>query len=248
MSGLRRHGLAALAAAAVPFFSLLASTAAVAMESARRASVTLSSAGQSLSIEVTDIVGPGDLVREIAGKIDARVIVRRDPGTVGPVDINGLLAAEAIRVLSGRHSSALEYRAGRIAPIILVAARDGTTAPRRVVASASRSPTPPPASRQLSGVEIRNQQAKTLRDIVRLSYQHDRVAVDELAGIVASSDDPADTRGGDQRPGQHGRRQGGAAGGHRRPDRPRSPGASAGGPRSLAGRRRQRTAVCRRQT
>ena len=125
-------------------------------------------------------------------EIGAELILRRDPGTIGPVRIEGLAPAEAFRRLAGRHSLVLEFRGGRIARVMLIAAREATiAAPRSVVAKAAREACAGAPSPRSPELDARNRQATTIRDIVKLSYRHDDEAVAELAAIAATSADPA---------------------------------------------------------
>lgn len=191
MSGVRRNCLTALVVAVVCTADWWTSAVAMTAETARQSRVTFSPEDQSLTVLVEGVIPLNDLVGEIAREIDAQVIIRRDSGTVGPITIDGLSLPDAIRLISGRHSWALEYRAGRVVRIVLVAARGGSASTHRpVIAGAPRLPVQTSAFRQASEAKVSTRKAKALRDIIKLSYRRDGGAVDDLAAIVASNDDP----------------------------------------------------------
>jgi hypothetical protein len=176
----------------VPLVGPIASTSGLTVESGRQPAVTLSLEDQLLSVEVTRAVQLDKVVGEIAGALNAQLITRGNPGSVGPVKIERLSPVDVVRLISGRHSWAVEYGVGRISRIIIVAARDKSgVAHQPIVAKAPQLPSRDSPLHKASRGQTRNETAIKLRDVVRLSYRKDRAAVDELAGIVAASDDPA---------------------------------------------------------
>ncbi len=144
----------------------------------------------TLSLHLDEAVPLVDIVREIGIAIGAEVAVWRDPGPIGPIDIESLQPSDMLLELAGSKSLALRYRDGRIAEIILIGRRDGTLAiERHVIQPPTAEPPPQPAVLTEESAESR--EAASVRDIVKLSYRQDRAAMAELQHLFETSDDPA---------------------------------------------------------
>ena len=141
----------------------------------------------ALAVRVAEPLPLAALVGEIATAIGAQLLVRRDPGMVGPVDLDGLPVREVLTRLAGRHSLALRYRRGAIVAIVLVAATEETDrSPRRVVALARAGALPLPS---FPAMEAANRQAVAIREVIGLSYRRNAAAIAELRRLASGSDD-----------------------------------------------------------
>ncbi len=157
------------------------------------ATVTVDAAGR-VSLHTDRGLPLAEIVRAIGAAVGADVTVRRDPGTVGPLAVDGIAADDLLARLAGHHSLAMRYADDRLVEIILVARRGqapgndaeaAPAAPRATPVGTFRPPPPSPAE-----VE-RSRRAAEIRDVVKLSYRSDAAATAELARLVTAGADPA---------------------------------------------------------
>lgn len=131
-----------------------------------------------LEVRLASPLPLADLVRRVGAELGAEVVVRGDPGTVGPLALAGLTPAEALHRLAGRNAIALLFADEAIVTIVLAA-------PARVApAMAAASERPAPAARSLS-------RGAAVRDVVALGYRSDKAARAELLRLAGASDEPA---------------------------------------------------------
>ena len=146
----------------------------------------------TLAVRAVEAGPLAGLLREIASTVGADLVVRRDPGMIGPITIEGLPAGEALKRLVGRHALAVRYRDGAVVAIIVVAASTPTDrSPGTVMTGSAPVGALGTASLPSPEVEAANRRAVALRDVIDLSYRHDAAATTLLRRLAADARDTA---------------------------------------------------------